>query len=331
MGSWAPVSWAALGGLVCLVWGPGCVPTRGGWDVSALPPEARSQVSRVGGRLSDLLPQPLPDGKRLSLFLCRWPTTRPISVGLPADVTARERQLFRKALAAWESAGLGISFQEVESSAARLEIEFPTPAQGQPAGTGDALADCRIRDPEPASGVVEAQLVRASIHLVRDLPNWKGQRVTLTDDEQFAAMLHELGHALGFAGHVASGDSILLADTAKVRQIARRVAQGEPLPAPELVALYALPSGMRVGQLPLDASQQKLFEAFNRVAQAEGLRGPFSRVGDRQARFFYRDDDGRAQGITLENWSQWLHRGGSLRMVPDYGVRRVLDAGRPGE
>ncbi len=310
--------WLALGTLLFVT---GCVPARGGWDLADLPPEVRSGGLQKEGRLSDLLPQPLPAGPDLVLFLCRWPTDYPIAVSFPADASARERKLLGAALRAWEAAGLGVSFREVEASEARLAIEFPTVAEGRPKGTGDALADCRIRLHAQESFKVEAHLVWASIHLVRELRNWKGQRVALSDDELLGAMLHELGHALGFSGHVASGDSIMLGETAVVRRIARNVERGQPLPAPELVALYGLPSGIQVGHLALDPSQQRELQAFNREAQAQGLDGPFSRVGDVRARLFYRDQRGAARGVTFENWSQVLREGGELRWVWDRGVR----------
>lgn len=309
-GRWS--RWAAVGALVLVT---GCVPARGGWNLSDLSPDMRSEVSGGEARLLDLLPQPLPLGEEVILFLCRWPTDRPIAVGFPVDATARERRLLNQALDAWEGAGLGVSFEEVEATQAQLEIEFPTLAQGRPKGTGDAMADCRIRLPQKESLQVEAHLTWASIHLVRELRNWKGQWVALSDDELLAAMLHELGHALGFPGHVASGNSIMLAERAIVRRIARSVAQGGALPAPELAALYRLPSGVRVGRLALDPAQQRTLATFD--AQTQGLEGPFTRVGDLRARFFFLDRRGRARGITFENWSQVLRKGDALRWVAD--------------
>lgn len=285
-----------------------CVPGRGGWDLSVLPPSASGGNGLDPGRIHDGLPQiePSPDG--LSLFLCRWPTGQPIPVRLSPNARAREQRLWQKALRAWESAGLGISFVAQEERRARgIELDFPT-GRRRPRGTGDALADCQVGGFSQAEGPEEARLVWASIHLNRSLPSWKGLETPLDEDELFGAMLHELGHALGFSGHARSGRSIMVADKAQVREIARQVSAGAVLPAPELTALYRLPSGYRVGTLPVPAPESRRLQDLQARAEEANWRGPFSRVGDRQAEFFYRGDRGQRMGVRIENYLAALGR-----------------------
>ena len=235
---------------------------------------------------------------------------------LPPDALPRERRLWNMALKAWESAGLGISFIAVEKRLSHgIDVDFRSESQSRPKGTGDALADCRMAPPFEGAGPLAAQLSFASIHLNRSLPSWKGVEIALEDDELLGAMLHELGHALGFSGHVVSGDSIMVADKAKVRAIARVVARGESLPAPELVALYSVPSGLRVGHLPLEPAQRRLFSSLTAKAESLDWEGPFSRVGDIRALFFYRDEKGRRHGLQIENWALMLGKKASPVLI----------------
>lgn len=324
----SPVSSRCLMAAILVLhgWVVGCAPARGGWEVSGLSAEQRLLVSRGGGRISDLLPQFAPQADGLSLFLCRWPTQKPIDVSLPKRASPRELRLLRVGLAAWESAGLGISFREVEPGAGRLDIEFPESSRDLPEGAGDAVVDCRMQlGGARATADTEARLVWASIHLARSLPDWKGDPVTLQDDELLGAILHELGHALGFSGHVASGNSIMVTETDKVRRIGERVAAGQALPAPELVALYSLPSGIRVGHRPLDDEQDERLRKFLCVAQREGLRGPFGRVGDRWAQLFYRDGVGRPFALTVKHWPEVLKSGRSPVFVLGPGVEKWME------
>ena len=207
------------------------------------------------------------------------------------------------ALKAWTSAGLGVSFVTLEDPSDRgIELDFPTGRRRRPAGTGDAWADCRLGEETREEGAFEAHLTRASIHLNRSLLSWKGVETPLDDDELLGAMLHELGHALGFSGHARSGRSIMVADKAQVRAIAQSVAAGGALPAPELVALYGLPSGVRVGERGMPREESERLQALEDRAEKDGWVGPYSRVGDRKAEFFYRNHRGQRLGVRIENY-----------------------------
>ena len=293
-----------------------CVPGRGGWESSAWPPSETGVPASNLGRITDLLPDLLPDSEGLSLFLCRWSKQESIPVHLPPDALPRERRLWNTALKAWESAGLGISFIAVEKPLSHgIDVDFRSESQSRPKGTGDALADCRMASRFEGAGPLEAHLSWASIHLNRSLPSWKGVEIALEDDELLGAMLHELGHALGFSGHVVSGDSIMVADKARVRAIARGVARGKSLPAPELVALYSVPSGLRVGHLRLEPAQRRLFSSLTAKAESLDWEGPLSRVGDVRALFFYRDYQSRRHGWQIENWAMVLGKKASPVLI----------------
>ena len=301
-----------------LLWLPlACVPGRGGWEASVLPLPLEEGAALDLGRLTDGLPDFLPEADGLSLFLCRWSTEEPIPVRLASGALASERRLWEIALRAWESAGLGISFSTEEAPAySGIHMAFPTGSQTRPRGTGDALADCRVTGPGRDGGAVEAHLTWASIHLNRSLVSWKGARVPLGEDEMLGAMLHELGHALGFSGHARSGHSIMVADKTEVKQIARRVREGGSLPAPELVALYRLESGVRVGGVSLSSGEALQFQDLEAQALQAGMRGPYSRVGDRQAEFFYRGEHTERIGVRVENYLAVLGRKESPVLVP---------------
>jgi len=210
------------------------------------------------------------------------------------------------ALKAWSNAGLGIRFQEVVPDAARMEIVFAPVGKRSVRGSGDALADCAVEIGAGGAvldeGRVQARIVWASIHLNRAQIDVLGREIPLDDDELLGAVLHEMGHALGYSGHPVQGHSIMQRTTDEVRKIGARVASGAPLVAPNLRALYALPSGVVIGHIPLPSDSARFLEHFDAKAKRVGLKGPYSRVGDLHARYFYRDDQGVPYALTTRLW-----------------------------
>jgi hypothetical protein len=97
-------------------------------------------------------------------------------------------------------------------------------------------------------------------------------------------VLHELGHALGFQGHVARGSSVLSRSVDTVQRVGRRVLAGHPLEAPAVRALYAVASGRVVARSRVAAARTRPFDAMQALARSRDLSGPFVRVGDRLAR-----------------------------------------------
>ncbi len=294
------------GWLAAIALAAACAAPQGGWDYSDLPAGLGDRTEVRNSRLFDSAPHWVPSDRGLLLFLCRWPDLAPIPVSLPPDADSRELRILRVALAAWSNAGLGIRFQEVVPDAARLEILFTPSGDASPRGSGDALADCAI-DIGPngvvfKKGQVQARIVWASIHLNRRQADALGREMALDDDQLLGAALHELGHALGYSGHPVQGASIMQRTTDEVRKIGARVASGAPFIDPNLRALYALPTGVVVGRIPLGPDSARLIARFDANARKVDFDGPFSRVGDTRTRYFYRGDQGTAYALTATHW-----------------------------
>ena len=245
--AFARVSVGAAAGLSLLA--VACVAARGGWDPTALDARYPELASLGAHRLADSPPYFAPAVGGLALFLCRWPRTRAIPVALPSDALLADREVLAAALAAWQRAQLGISFATgaLDESGRGIEIEFIELADGdeQPA-TGDTIVDCRIPDGEllqPMQEPLAAELHYASIHLHRSRPDKLGRAIPLEPAELLGAAVHELGHALGYPGHVALGDSVMSAhgQADAARRWGRRLRAGARLEEPALRALYAVP------------------------------------------------------------------------------------------
>lgn len=257
-----------------------------------------------GHRLGDAQPYFAPAEDGLVLFLCRWQTNRRIAVSLPLKANAEEKELLRRALAAWQRAGLGIAFREVPRSRARLRIDFVEPsAAGKPPGTANTVTDCRIA--VPRGGIdwdarrVEAEVVRASIHLRRENTDLIGRPVELSPDRELGAAIHELGHALGFPSHAVTGNSIMGRSVDHVRRVGRDVLDGKRLGGATLPALYAVPSGVVVGRVPLAPENRKRLGRLAALAREKGWEGPEVRVGDRSSRIVWWDASNRPVGFLV--------------------------------
>lgn len=280
----------------------GCVPARGGWDHVALA-ERHPALDGERHRLRDLAPHLSPGDGELVLLLCRWPADAAIPVRLPDDASGDERAMLGRALDAWAATGLGVRFVEAPTGAVGIDVRFVE--QGDPGpipvGAGDTIADCRI-GARQGPGRVAASLVFASIHLRRDETDWLGGSRPLDAEERRGAALHELGHALGFASHVAAGDSLMRASPETARHAAAKLTAGEWPGDRNLRALYAVPSGTIVGRLPLSVAAAETLARFVAAAASAQLDGPFSRVGTSGARLFYRDARGRPFALRVRPW-----------------------------
>jgi hypothetical protein len=297
------------------------------------------------------------------LFLCRWSTAHAVPVALPSDASPEERELLLRALAAWEGAGLGLEFQvgaPISGADSRrgIEIEFvDDPEQGAPAGSGDTVADCAIAATDAASptalvtpeltalitpeltalitpeltALVPAELEFASVYLRRARLDLLDRAVPLSSTELLGAAVHELGHALGFSGHVAWGSSLMSAhgQLDSARRWGRRLEAGRALEAPTLGALYALPSGVRVGSLRLDDAKLAPLLELARVAQVAELNGPFVRVGEPSARFFWRDRAGSSVAAVVANWDRVIREPGLFFVRMNRSARTLLRRSAP--
>lgn len=258
-------------------------------------------------------PYALAFGGELVLFLCRWPGDAPIPVSIGGEVEQRQIDALAAALRAWEGAGLGVRFVRVERPGAirvRVRDDIVTTQ-------ADTVADCAVEG-LPAPGAAEvpgARVVGASIHLARDDLN---PRLTL---------LHELGHALGFQGHVARGSTLMLSRHAAVAARASRVTDASPLDDAGLRALYAVPSGAIVARVPVSRSQTLPADRLRAVAAERGLAGPFARMGDREGLVWWAGGGGGRLALRIEGAQGALRNPAALRLSPaSAGSRRILAA-----
>jgi len=304
----------------------GCAPSV--WNVESL--EAREPRLRALGahRLGDATPYLLPVHDELVLFLCRWETQEPIPVSLPAEASPPQRHALEAALAAWENAGLGVRFARAAAPGRGIELRFVTgSAEGAGAArTATTVADCAL-DPFAASRGerIVARLVSASIELRSETRDALGRRVELSDAELAGSTLHELGHALGFQGHVRVGSSAMRRQVDEARRAGRRLLAGEAFRDPTLSALYAVPSGAVVGRVALPAGRTQPVDRLLALARSGALVGPLVRMGDLEGQILLRDDDGAAYAIWLRGVAPALAgHPGELQVLPGPRARRRL-------
>ena len=136
-----------------------------------------------------------------------------------------------------------------------------------------------------------------------------GREVQLTEDELVGAALHELGHALGFAGHVSTPDSVMARTTDTVRRFGRDLRRGRGFSAPSLAALYAVPSGTVVGRVALAASSAALFDAVMKLAGSRGWQGPIVRAGDSAVSLSWHKSNAPIGSLTLGDYREGLASG----------------------
>ena len=315
--------WSLLGWLAVV--SSGCVPAQGGWDASQLT-GVGEEKDQGGHRLGDLSPQPFLLSGHLLLFLCRWNTDHPIPVTWPRDASEAERNMLREVLDAWRHAGLGVRFVEEANPDSGLHFRFVKPGDSGPLpeGAGDALADCRVDPDSESEGRLNAQLAYASVYLKREDMDWRGQIQAMPWEERYGAALHEVGHALGFSSHVAKGKSIMNVSPEVARRVGKDLLAGRWAGDSTLKALYSLPNGLIVGRRDLKAATIRRISDFMSAAESEGLRGPYTRVGDHGARLVYRDERGASVSLGLRPWPM-RESSDELRLSPNRLAQALLD------
>jgi hypothetical protein len=306
-----------------------CVPSRGGWDPAVLEAVAPPDSLPRGHRLKDTPPHLVPSGDDLLLVLCRWDLARPLRVSLPPDAREQEFDLLRRALRAWQDAIPRLGFVEVVDDVPDIEIRFAEAslAVQMPSGTANTIGDCAIpreRSLAPIGADVAAALHWASIHLRRTNSDAIGRRIPLDAEALLGTILHELGHALGFAGHVALGSSIMSASPETVRGVAASLMKGEPFHDASVAALYAVPSGFVVGSLPVSSEGADLVQRLNALAGAAGFTGPFSRVGGDSARLLWRRAESGSPALTVSDWPDVVASGRAPGLHPNAAAVRLL-------
>lgn len=297
--------------------------------------ERHPQLASIRGqRLADAHPYVLLHGGRARFFHCRWPDAATIPVSLPSDASSAERRALEQALRAWEGAGLGISFEPVADASARgIALAFVGGTVDTAAGqdTANTVVECRIAPLSQQDGgaIRGAGLVSARIRIAR-LTNMdpQGRQRPLSEAELIGAALHEIGHALGFQGHARQGDTVMVREVERMAHAGKRIAKGEPFGDATLRALYRLPSGSLVGGGPVDRCRSDAIDRMGALAEANGLDGPFARVGESAARVFWRDAQGLEYGVVIARLREGLRDPNRFFVLPESRVRGSLAPGR---
>jgi hypothetical protein len=286
-----------------------------------------------GARLAELTPYLWPHAGELTWFTCRFDTALPVPVGVRDGASAEERAALDAALGAFERSALGVRFTRVPPEEASIVVEFvdgeAASASGE--GAGNTIADCRLAPASLAARgpVIEAELASASIVFGRGgARDALGRAHPLTPEERTGALLHELGHALGFQGHVRRRESVMGNGLEGRRDAGRAALEGRALDDPALAALYRLPSGTVLARAPVPVARTQLVDRMARVAVRESLAGPFARVGDQVARIFWRDARGVEYGLQVGEIEAVLRDPGGLVVLPEIRTRRVLPRSR---
>jgi hypothetical protein len=289
-------------------------------DLGALAARHPELAGIEGHRLADAMPYLLPARGELVYFLCRWPDGAVIPVEMPPDADEGERLDIENVLRAWEGVGLGVRFGPAEPGRGiemrYTEDEFPE-EWGERSAT--AVADCAL-DPAaleaPAGDVLPASLAFVSIHLSRTGRDRVGRRVPWSREERIGALLHEMGHALGFQGHAQRG-SIMAASVDEARRAGRGLMAGGAFEDATLRALYAVPSGSVLGRTRVGVERTVSVDRMGPLARSRGLAGPYAQVGDRVARILWRDAHGVAFAVRLWDPRQALRHPASLALFPE--------------
>jgi len=272
----------------------------------------------------------LPAAGHATLFFCRWPTDTPLPVSLPPDATPDERRAIEAALRAWEGAGLGVRFLVLESGEeAPIEIRFVGDPIGTGAGrdTGNAVVDCRIAPLSQQAGggaVAGAQLASAKLRLARRTGGGMSKPRALTPAEQAGLALHEIGHALGFEGHVRRGASVMTSEVEKVPHAGKALLAGDSFADPALRALYRLPSGAVLSRTAVEPWRTDLVDRMGRLAEQHRLDGPYVRVGESAGRVYWRDEQGAEYGLVVVRLRELLRDPRGVEVIPEPRTRRAL-------
>jgi hypothetical protein len=258
---------------------------------------------------------------RVELLTCRWTLDAPIGVSTAGSATAGEEQALDAALRAWEAALPGLHLPRSGAGSIRVSfVEAPVPQADGTLGTGRTVADCRLG----AAGA-RAALVGASVEIARRTPpDWRGREHGLTQEELTGALVHELGHALGVAGHASASDDPLGAGPEAARRAGARALAGEPLASPALAGLYARSSGEVLASARLEEWRTFELDRLATLARANQLDGPYLRASDAVGRIFWRDERGREWGFLVAGLAQLARDPTQLLLLPEANTRGAL-------
>jgi hypothetical protein len=330
--------------------GLGCVSPRGGWDIDALETMEPSIATLEDHRLGDMLPFPALDGDRIVLVACRFTAGQAVRVrgrgpqwpGAwgEAAIRALDRSVELVELVLVDDSGSG------PQTRPDIEILMIEAVGGVgPKGLADTLSECDVSpiDSPPvsrASSSTQTQaanpsyrglLTGAEIRMRRAQLDMTNQVREASAEEWVGALMHELAHALGFAGHAGAGDSILVRDETRIRALGRLALRGDAVPEETLEALYRLRPGQRLGMRRVKAGNLSWLHAIQGLDRDRSARGSpsvgiFSSVGDQEARIVWRYADGSQLGVRLPHWRSELRSGAPITLRPDRATRRLIGA-----
>lgn len=313
--------------LLCVL---ACVPPRGGWDSEAVLRSTPGLAGLEAHRLGDMVPFPAlavgpGDGEasaRVELVACRFAPGSALRVTTSGPGWSEELGARAFAALADPLAPLGLTLAPAAAPPAEIAIvAYEGLEADAPEGLGDTLVECDVSRAGPGEGVRGA-VERAEIRMRRSGYDEAGRLQRAEDAAWVGALLHELGHALGFSGHVATGRSLLVRDQGILRTLGREVLRGDPLVDPTLAALYRLAPGQSLGERPLSAPGRKWTEAIlaldrRRTAAGNARVALVASAGDREARLAFQYADGSRLVLRFPRWAEAIQDGGAVLAVPD--------------
>ena len=321
--------WAALC-VACLF--AGCTPLRSGWDSESLI-RSEPRIAEISHqRIGDMTPYPaLLDG-RILLVACRYGDEAE-SVLVSQSAASPQAEWTRRAVEAVNEAVAGVALgiegpqDRRQGEVPQIEIEWVgDPDAPDPRGMGDTLTECDVSAQGDSSRSVRGRMTRSEIRLRPVVRDPQGRLRATTEVEWVGALIHELGHALGFSGHAALGDSLVVLDETRLRSQARRVLQGEPLAAPNLTALYSVEPGRILGEVELAAEAREWIAIVESIVADRNGRlgsasGPYASSGDDAARLVWRWAGGLQVELRLPFWREEIRKGQAITVRPDAQTR----------
>ncbi|MCH2170920.1 hypothetical protein MK489_09055 [Myxococcota bacterium] len=304
------------------------------WDVEALPidrAERQALAGLDGQRLGDSTPYVFATLGDAVFFLCRWPSSEKIPLVLPGVSDPALAEAIEAAVDSVEKM-LPIEFDRREHlGEGGIEIRRLEPGEPGVSGVANTVANCRLDPKVGDEGPrVDARLVDASIWLRVRAFDVAGRISTHSPAEVAGSLFHELGHALGFQGHVRLGRSVMVRSVDHVRRIGRRLLEGKTVDAPSLKALYAVPSGTVVARRQVGDEATRWFDAMSALVLRKRLRGPMIRVGDHVARVNWMDANGGSYPVFLHDVAAVMEGSRGFELDPARRTRAlVARAGEP--
>lgn len=316
----------------------GCAAPTGGWDLDRLLADHPAIASLPHQRIGDMTPYPAWRDGQLVAVVCRFDSPEPIPIR--GDGPGWQAAWARAAVAAVDRGVEGVGLILVDQAdntggsvrPPAIEIEsIEAPQAAGPGGLGDTIAFCDVSPTR--EGAVRGVVYGATIRIRRTLPLPTGRVHHADRAEWTGALLHELGHALGFAGHAAIGDSIVHLEQSRLRVLGRRAAASEPFSMPTISALYQIEPGRLLLEPDVESSAQDAIRSVLALVEARRQRlGPPERVisiaGDENARLVWSWQGGVTAALDFPDWRKAISSGDPVRADPSASTRRAIKATR---